>query len=64
MNEEAKEQCTYSGGKVEIIRDGYFYTNAICITLGIIILMWVKRKAVYLQSLPNSAWRVKNRNSK
>ena len=59
MNEEAKEQCTYSGGKVEIIRDGYFYTNAICITLGIIILMWVKRKAVYLQSLPNSAWRVK-----
>ncbi|EMG45861.1 hypothetical protein SBY92_002267 [Candida maltosa Xu316] len=57
-SEEAKGQCKYAGGKVEIVRDGYFYMNAICISLGIIILFWVKRKTTYLQSLPNSAWRV------
>lgn len=57
-SEEAKEQCTYSGGKVETVRDGYFYTNALCISLGIVIFFWVKKKATYLQSLPNTAWRV------
>ena len=56
-SEEAKEQCTYSGGKVETVRDGYFYTNALCISLGIVIFFWVKKKATYLQSLPNTAWR-------
>ncbi|KAI5955355.1 hypothetical protein KGF54_001916 [Candida jiufengensis] len=27
--EKDKEQCTYSGGEIEIIRDGYYYTNAL-----------------------------------
>ena len=58
-SDETKKQCEYSGGKIAIIRDGYYYTNALCIGLGIIIWFWVKRKAAYLQSLPNSAWRVK-----
>ena len=41
-SEEAKEQCTYSGGKVETVRDGYFYTNALCISLGIVIFSGLK----------------------
>ncbi|RLV91400.1 putative membrane protein [Spathaspora sp. JA1] len=57
-NEVAKERCLEEGGAISIVRDGYFYTNAGCIVLGLIILVWVKRKATYLQSLPNSAWRV------
>ncbi|CAK7891447.1 hypothetical protein CAAN1_01S05160 [[Candida] anglica] len=53
-----KEQCKTLGGEVLTLRDGYYYTNFICVTLGVVILLWVKRKATYLQSLPSSAWRV------
>ncbi|KAI5959407.1 uncharacterized protein KGF55_005384 [Candida pseudojiufengensis] len=58
-SEKGRESCIADGGAVKIIRDGYYYTNALCIILGICILLWVKKKAVYLQSLPNSAWRIK-----
>ncbi|KAK6463626.1 acetyl-coenzyme A transporter 1-domain-containing protein [Scheffersomyces coipomensis] len=57
-SETVKEQCLKAGGKVIVLRDGYYYTNAICVILGVIILIWVKKKTTYLQSLPNSAWRV------
>ncbi|QFZ27743.1 putative uncharacterized membrane protein [Clavispora lusitaniae] len=57
--EEQRQQCLASGGHVNIIRDGYFYTSFICLSLGVIIWFWVKKKATYLQSLPASAWRVK-----
>ncbi|KAK6199406.1 acetyl-coenzyme A transporter 1-domain-containing protein [Scheffersomyces amazonensis] len=57
-SETIKEQCKESGGKVIILRDGYYYTNAMCVILGIFIFFWVKRKTAHLQSLPNSAWRV------
>ncbi|EGW35660.1 uncharacterized protein SPAPADRAFT_58867 [Spathaspora passalidarum NRRL Y-27907] len=57
-NDVAKERCLEDGGIITIVRDGYFYTNAGCILLGLLILAWVKRKATHLQSLPNSAWRV------
>jgi PAT family acetyl-CoA transporter-like MFS transporter 1 len=53
-----KDSCEKLGGKAVITQDGYYYTNALCVILGVIILFWVKRKATYLQSLPNSAWRV------
>lgn len=59
LSEEQNKQCVAAGGTVVIIRDGYFYTSAICITCGVIIWFLVKRKAGYLQSLPLSAWRVK-----
>lgn len=57
-NELFKEKCLEIGGRIEILQDGYYYTNAFCITVGIFILFWVKRKVTYLQSLPNSSWRV------
>ena len=31
-------------GKVETVRDGYFYTNALCISLGIVIFSGLKRR--------------------
>lgn len=58
ISEGQKATCTSSGGTVVFLRDGYYYTSALCITLGICIWFWVKRKARYLQSLPQSAWRV------
>ncbi|CAK9441216.1 uncharacterized protein LODBEIA_P50850 [Lodderomyces beijingensis] len=57
--EAKRESCEYAGGKVETLRDGYYYANAFCIGIGAIIWFWTKKKATYLQSLPNSAWRVK-----
>lgn len=59
-NETIRESCKAKGGKVEILRDGYYYTNIFCICCGIMILLWVRRKAEYLQSLPNHAWRLKS----
>lgn len=58
VSEDDKQLCLASGGHVRMIHDGYFYTSAICLTLGVIIWFWVKRKVTYLQSLPQSAWRV------
>lgn len=58
-NEEQKQTCLRDDGKVTIIRDGYFYASTLCLTAGVCIWFWVKRKAGYLQTLPPSAWRVK-----
>ncbi|KAM9935208.1 hypothetical protein OXX80_005213 [Metschnikowia pulcherrima] len=57
-SEEERQSCLATGGSVEMVHDGYFYTSAICITLGVIIWFWVKRRVSYLQALPQSAWRV------
>lgn len=57
--EEMKASCEKAGGHMKVERDGYFYTSTLCLTLGVIIWFWVKRKVTYLQSLPQSAWRVK-----
>lgn len=57
-SEDEKQKCLASGGEVQILRDGYFYCSTLCITLGIIIWFWVKKKTTHLQALPQSAWRV------
>lgn len=57
--EELRHKCSEGGGMQVVVRDGYYYTNVICILLGVVILVWVKRKLVYLQSLPISSWRVR-----
>lgn len=57
-SEEQKQACLAAGGKVHVLHDGYFYTSTLCLTLGVLIWFWVKRKAAYLQTLPPSAWRV------
>lgn len=57
-SELIKEQCKKDGGNIVILRDGYYYTNFFCIGCGIIIWIWVRRRADHLQSLPPSAWRI------
>lgn len=53
------KECT-ENDKCTTIRDGYYVTNWICITLSIIIFFtWIKKKVEILQKLPKSAWRVK-----
>lgn len=59
LNEIDKETCVKAGGHVNVFRDGYYYANFICVACGAIILIWVRKKAIYLQSLPPSAWRMK-----
>lgn len=53
------EMCTKElGGKVSILRDGYYITNFLCILIGIILYFcFFKRKAQQLQKLPINAWR-------
>ncbi|ODV78990.1 MFS general substrate transporter [Suhomyces tanzawaensis NRRL Y-17324] len=58
-SESLKEKCNELGGTINILRDGYYYTNIICVVIGFAILLWVKKRATHLQSLPPSAWRVK-----
>ncbi|CAN3355404.1 hypothetical protein DICA0_F11496 [Diutina catenulata] len=57
-SEDLRNRCKESGGVEVFTRDGYYYTNVLCICAGVVILIWVKRKLVHLQSLPISSWRV------
>ncbi|ODQ79058.1 hypothetical protein BABINDRAFT_171869 [Babjeviella inositovora NRRL Y-12698] len=53
-----KELCKALGGLCETTRDGYYYTNTVCIVLGLLIWVWLKKQVGGLQSLPISSWRV------
>lgn len=57
-SELSKEQCLKDGGTIDILRDGYYFMNFFCITVGVFILIWVRKKINYLQTLPESAWRI------
>ncbi|CCC71453.1 hypothetical protein NCAS_0H01430 [Naumovozyma castellii] len=53
--------CTKGlNGEVIILRDGYYLTNAICVSIGLCLyVFYLKKKAHQLQSLPVTAWRCK-----
>ncbi|AGO10159.1 AaceriAAR166Cp [[Ashbya] aceris (nom. inval.)] len=51
-------KCLESGGKLVILRDGYYITNLLCVTIGLLMFPHIRRKAQHLQSLPISSWRV------
>lgn len=55
----SKEECVKHDGEYLVERDGYGYTNALCIGLGLILFFgFIKGKMQYLQRLPISQWRV------
>nr|XP_029735711.1 acetyl-coenzyme A transporter 1-like [Aedes albopictus] len=56
-----QETCTNGGGKCDIEIDGYYIEIAVCLVYGILWYQWGKHKIRYLQSLPQSAWRVVQR---
>ncbi|CUM67225.1 uncharacterized protein PRCAT00004918001 [Priceomyces carsonii] len=57
-SESLKAQCKTLKGTVHTYRDGYYYMNFICVSIGVLMFFWIKAKTLYLQSLPNGAWRV------
>lgn len=59
QNEAERALCKEQEGTYTILKDGYYVTNAFCITIGLVLFFgWIKNKVRNLQSLPTSAWRV------
>lgn len=53
-----KQQCTTQGGTVLVVRDGYYITNLMCVTVGFCLFFgFIKKRAQHLQKLPVSEWR-------
>ncbi|ODV86191.1 hypothetical protein CANARDRAFT_27451 [[Candida] arabinofermentans NRRL YB-2248] len=54
-----KNQCIDAGGECNLISDGYYSTNILCIIIGLVLYYgWIKKTVIHLQSLPIGAWRV------
>lgn len=53
------ERCVHGGGSCEIIHDGYYIVNILCIIVGVLtFFMYIQKKVMALQSLPLRAWRL------
>ncbi|KAK4703787.1 hypothetical protein P7C70_g2426, partial [Phenoliferia sp. Uapishka_3] len=62
VSDHGKAACAELGGQCETLQDGYYWTSSLCIIAGAIaLLFFVQPAARRLQSLPLSAWRVKQR---
>jgi MFS transporter, PAT family, solute carrier family 33 (acetyl-CoA transportor), member 1 len=54
-----KELCINGGGTCEMVRDGYYIVNIICVIVGLVTFtMYIRPKVLHLQSLPLRAWRL------
>ena len=54
-----KERCEAGGGTCEMIHDGYYVVNILCVLFGVATFLWyIKPKVLHLQSLPLRAWRL------
>lgn len=54
-----EERCKTLGGHVDILRDGYYIMNTLCVIVGVVSFwMFVQPKIMHLQSLSNRSWRV------
>ncbi|TQN66600.1 putative membrane protein [Colletotrichum shisoi] len=54
-----KERCVAGGGTCEIVRDGYYFVNIICVIFGVVTFMlYIRPRVLHLQSLPMRAWRL------
>lgn len=54
-----KETCTNGGGTCEMLRDGFYIVNIICVIFGAVtFVMYIRPKVLHLQSLPLRAWRL------
>lgn len=59
--EADKQRCTKGGGTCEIKRDGFYWTNVICVILGALTFwLYIQKNAMRLQRLPLRAWRLAN----
>lgn len=62
---EMKNLCLENGGSCILVKDGYYVANFLCIIVGIVLYFgWVRKTAKSLESLPTSAWRVKEKGAR
>ncbi|KAF2839130.1 hypothetical protein M501DRAFT_933525 [Patellaria atrata CBS 101060] len=53
-----KNRCIEGGGSCDIMTDGYYIVNVMCIIFGIVTFwLYIKPRALKLQALPLKAWR-------
>jgi MFS transporter, PAT family, solute carrier family 33 (acetyl-CoA transportor), member 1 len=54
-----KERCVAGGGTCEILKDGYYVVNVICVLFGVVtFFMYIRPRVLHLQALPLKAWRL------
>ncbi|KAL2758554.1 hypothetical protein ACRALDRAFT_2026084 [Sodiomyces alcalophilus JCM 7366] len=54
-----KERCLQGGGTCEMVRDGYYIVNILCVLVGLVtFVMFIRPRVLHLQSLPMRAWRL------
>ena len=54
-----RDRCKDGGGTCVIERDGYYIVNILCVIFGVVTFWaFIKPRALQLQSLPLSAWRL------
>ncbi|RDW77020.1 hypothetical protein BP6252_05073 [Coleophoma cylindrospora] len=54
-----KDRCIQGGGVCDIVTDGYYVMNIVCVIIGIITFWgFIKPAALKLQALPLRAWRI------
>lgn len=56
-SKEDLDTCSSQGGTCETTIDGYNIEMVLCIMLGFLWLLYARRRAHWLQSLPQSAWK-------
>lgn len=56
-SKEDQHRCTSEGGTCETTVEGYYIEMVLCILLGLVWFFYAKRRARWLQSLPQSAWK-------
>ncbi|CAI6336803.1 unnamed protein product [Periconia digitata] len=57
--EADKHRCVDGGGHCNVVRDGYYVTNIICIVIGIVTFYgFIKPAVTRIQALPLRAWRL------
>ncbi|KAF1948556.1 hypothetical protein CC80DRAFT_599571 [Byssothecium circinans] len=57
--EADKHRCIDGGGRCNVLRDGYYVTNIICIIIGVVTFWgFIKPAVTRIQALPLRAWRI------
>lgn len=54
-----KERCKKGGGRCEMVHDGYYLVNILCVLFGAGTFFWyIRPRVMQLQALPQRAWRL------
>ncbi|PYH47828.1 SD08430p [Aspergillus saccharolyticus JOP 1030-1] len=57
--EPDRNRCVHGGGTCNVIHDGYYTTNILCVLIGVVtFVFFIKPAVLKLQGLPLRAWRL------